>query len=582
MRSLRTHHILIPLLALLAIVPLLVHGCSCGHDQPFHVQSWLDAAQQFHQGTIYPHWAFSPAWQAGEPRFLFYPPLSWYLGALLTMIFPMNAAPVVFTWIALTGAGFSMHYVVRRFAPREIALVCAGVYMANPYMLFNAFERGAYAELLAATWIPLVLLSMLQEELSVPALAVPLGMTWLTNAPAGVMATYAVALLAAVRLVFAFQAHGTSGSRFRASSLRIVATVVGGSALGLGLVAFYLLPAAYERRYVQVAMAIIPNLRYQDNFLFSKTDYAAHNEITFSVSVLALVLVLITLLVTLAGVLQRNGFRNSPPSMERFSRHGTMQLVVSACVIAFLLTPASSFVWEHLPNLKYLQFPWRLLSILSAVLGFALAPLLSQTRFRRASSGIAAALLVIGLSQLGSHLYRQGCERSDYPAFEAAAFQSSHGVLPTDEYTPEDADNDVQRTDDPGYWLVSGSDPNEPAPGTVANPNETTVNYDGPIPFENTVAVRAPMHLSLSLPSPRTLILNLRDYPAWRITRNGAEFPVHLHRDDGLVAVPLPAGASTIDVRWHRSWDQTLGVATSLCAFLVLAALSMRSRKIRA
>ena len=150
MRYVRLHHVFIPLLALLTIAPLLVHGCSCGHDQPFHVQSWLDAAQQLRHGTLYPRWAFSPAWQAGEPRFVFYPPLSWLLGALLTMLFPMNTVPVIFTWIALTGAGFSMHYFARRFASPEAALFSVGVYMANPYMLFNAFERGAYAELLAA------------------------------------------------------------------------------------------------------------------------------------------------------------------------------------------------------------------------------------------------------------------------------------------------------------------------------------------------------------------------------------------------------------------------------------------------
>jgi len=38
--------------------------------------------------------------------------------------------------------------------------------MANPYMLFTAYERTAYAELLAAAWIPLLLLAVLRERVT--------------------------------------------------------------------------------------------------------------------------------------------------------------------------------------------------------------------------------------------------------------------------------------------------------------------------------------------------------------------------------------------------------------------------------
>src|SRR5580693_2674203 len=101
--------LLIPFATLLVLHPLLIHGPSCGQDLAFHVQSWLDAAQQLRHGTLYPHWDATAAWNAGEPRFLFYPPLSWLLGAILTLIFPIAATPALFTFIALTAAGFAMH-----------------------------------------------------------------------------------------------------------------------------------------------------------------------------------------------------------------------------------------------------------------------------------------------------------------------------------------------------------------------------------------------------------------------------------------------------------------------------------------
>jgi uncharacterized membrane protein len=77
----RSHLFLIPLLALFVMHPLIVNGCSCGHDFDFHLLSWMEAASQLAHGGLFPHWAFTPAWNAGEPRFVFYPPLSWYAGA---------------------------------------------------------------------------------------------------------------------------------------------------------------------------------------------------------------------------------------------------------------------------------------------------------------------------------------------------------------------------------------------------------------------------------------------------------------------------------------------------------------------
>jgi len=153
---------LIPVAVLLVLHPLLIHGPSCGQDLAFHVQSWLDAAQQLRHGTLYPHWDTTAAWNAGEPRFLFYPPISWLLGAILTLIFPVALCPTIFIAIALLAAGFTFHKLASEFASPNAALIASTLYLANPYMLFTAFERSALAELLAAAWIPLLLLALLR------------------------------------------------------------------------------------------------------------------------------------------------------------------------------------------------------------------------------------------------------------------------------------------------------------------------------------------------------------------------------------------------------------------------------------
>ena len=75
-------------------VPILFHGSVCGDDSQFHLISWLDAQHSWKHGIPYPHWAPSPNYGAGEPRFVYYPPLSWMAGAALSLILPWRFVPV--------------------------------------------------------------------------------------------------------------------------------------------------------------------------------------------------------------------------------------------------------------------------------------------------------------------------------------------------------------------------------------------------------------------------------------------------------------------------------------------------------
>src|SRR6185437_8495710 len=195
--------ILLLLFALIVITPLITHGCSCGHDFDFHLQSWLDAAAQMRHGTVDPAWTVTAAWNAGEPRFLFYPPLSWIFGAVLALTMPLFAAPIVFTAVALLGSAIAIYLLARDYASPAVAVLAAAVYIASPYMLFTAFERTAYGELLAAVWIPLLIRAALREEPSIVGLSVPTALLWLTNAPAAVIGIYTLTSIAVLRITYA-------------------------------------------------------------------------------------------------------------------------------------------------------------------------------------------------------------------------------------------------------------------------------------------------------------------------------------------------------------------------------------------
>jgi hypothetical protein len=548
---------LIPAAALVAVMPLIHHGCSCGHDFDFHLLNWMEVARQFGHGHLYPHWAFTPAFNAGEPRFIFYPPLSWVLGALLGLLLThlpgvaeaaaWSATPILFTWIALTASGLTMYRLARLHAHANAALLAAILYLATPYMLFTAYERTAYAELLAAAWVPLLLHAILRDRITIPRIALPVALLWLTNAPAAVMGCYTLALLAVLRVISTYRTDTSQAAR------QIALKTFAGTALGLSFAAFYIVPAAYERRYVQITMATITGMRIDHNFLFEHTggssDALLHDQVLHTASIIAVLLLAATAVALVAAIILRK-----PKQTE--SVFPVLPLAILAAGIAFLLTPLSLPLWNHAPQAVFLQFPWRLLAIVAPVLSLATAAALGRFRPSLLMTVIAAIVLAVALSHPAYHQFRQPCDPEDTAPARLALFHSSAGTDPTDEYTPVNADNDALNPNDPPDWLAAA--PNDPPP-SAAEP--------GP----------APMHLIFTASRAGNLILNLRNYPSWHIFLNNQPDLVRVHRRDGLIAIPVPAGTFSVDIRYAHAPDQMIGDVISLLG-LGLFVLSLRRR----
>ena len=156
--------------------------------------------------------------------------------------------------------------------------------------------------------------------------------------------------------------------------------------------------------------------------------------------------------------------------------------------------------------------------------------------------------------------FQQGCDVAGTVTAQLAAFEAHVGSNPTDEYTPIAADNDVLKPDNPPYWLSTTPDGNTtrirrvPRPGVV------------------------PQHFVVRSPAAEFLILNLRDYPSWRILLDGRLDATRAQRDDGLIAIPVPAGASTVDVYYATSVEQWAGDALSLVAGTLASILILRRR----
>lgn len=545
--------------ALIAALPLAWRGTSCGHDFDFHLQSWLEVIRHWREGMLYPHWDSSANYTAGEPRFVFYPPASWLIGALLGLLMPWSWTPVAFTLLALIASGTSFYAMAREWIAEDAAAVAACVYVLNPYLLFVAYERAAYGELLSAIWLPLLVLFGLRQKPGLVPLSLIIAALWLTNAPSAVMGCYLLALLVLVAVI--------TEHRYL-----LAARATGGVAMGLGLAAFYIVPAAYQQRWVEITRAIGPGMRVEDSFLFGHTGEAFHDHVLYKASWIAVVMLATAIIATILS------WRNKDRSPLR------APFLTSLAVIAFLLLPFSDFFWQHAPELKFLQFPWRWLLVLGMVMavliGFALRGSFQKADTRRhiLIRSIAMLALAAVMASIAAHSFWQPCDDEDNIAAQRDTFHEN-GFEGTDEYTAHDADNSEIQQDLPQVRVTASVDADEADSSIAENPEWTPKPADARIQVDRWQSERR--DLTIDTPRAGFAVLTLMDYPAWRVTVNGKPLPSRPHRDDGLMTIPLAAGHSSISIRYGMTEDAEAGLALTLLACGVLIALALYRKKQR-
>ncbi len=567
-RAIRRRSIMLAVVGI-TVLPLAWRGPSCGQDFDFHFQNWLEVARSWRQGVFYPHWAASPNFLAGEPRFVFYPPLARFFGAALGSVLPWSWTPLAFTLLVLLAAAWSCRAMAREWAGDDNAALAACLYVLNPYMIFVLYERGALGELLAAVWIPLLVLYGLRRTPSLLPLALAVAATWLSDPPAGVMGCYMLAVIVAVAAI-----------RQRSWALLLRAALA--VPLGLALAGFWLVPAIVEQKWVQIGRAIGPLMRVQDSFLFGHGSLAGlprspdelfalsyHNQILRMASWIVVSLMVPTL--AAAWLSRRRRSALWPP------------LVVAAAAICALQFPLSDFVWRHAPWLQFLQFPWRWMLILALIFpALAALALRPGPPTRRAIALRALILLVLAAAAaaLSSALFWQACDEEDNVQAQIDTFRSS-GFQGTDEYSLQGVNLAA------AAGIATGIE-GETGPIVVMNVPEVPPSFPDEMSPTLSSWKQIPAHVKIlcwqaerrtavvTTPQPGYAVLLLTDYPAWRVTVNGSVIANRIHRSDGLMAIPLNSGANRIDVRWHTTRDQAAGIALSLAALVTMVGFRWR------
>ena len=579
---------IICLAAVIATSPDLFRGNSCGHDFDFHLASWLDAAASWRHGFVYPHWAPSPNYGAGEPRFVFYPPLTWMLGAAFGLIFPWKGVELAILCSFLAATGLATRMLARQVMPDGPATLAGCAALFSGYSMFTAYERSAFGELAGGFWIPLLLLLVFRDrnpqgsvwrrafDGSATLLATIVAGAWLSNAPLGVMASY---LLAAVALAVALL------QRSWAPVLRSVVAVT----LGLGLSAIYLVPAAVEQRWVQIRQATDdPGLAIENSFLFGRhadPNLELHDVELWRVSIIAVIMIGLALLCIF--IARRRGLLRQ--------RSWWIPLALIPVVVLLLQLPISLPIWNLLPKLRFLQFPWRWLVVLEAPLGIFFAAAIWPTRrwFRIAVIAVCSAIL-LSIFVVTLLIFHQSCDAEDKVSGMLSAFRGGQGFQGTDEYAPPGADNSLMAIGLPDACLTTNfaivlakADD-----GNIPEWNPANGRCDATYSWLRRNGQLSPEHLRLAanIPHPGFLVLHLRNYAAWKIEVNGQTVALGArsnsvslpHRDDGLMAVPVPQGPVQLHVDWTTTGDVVMGRMISLMSLGYLTIVFLIERKLNA
>jgi len=520
--------------AFVVILPTLFLGIPSGHDFEFHINSWMEVASQWRQGILYPRWAALAHYGFGEARFVFYPPGSWLVGAILGTFLPWKIVPGAYNWIALSLSGWSMYLLARRLLSRRDAIFAAALYAANPYYVVILYWRSAFAELLAGALLPLLLLYVLRSSEKSQRTVLPLGLivaaAWLTNVPSAVMVTYSLVLLAVV--VAALR-----------RSPRVFFITSGALILGLGLAAFYIVPALYEQKWVEIAQVLSPGVRPQDNFLFTTINDQDHNRFNHLISLLAAAEIFV---MAVAACWSSSWRRRDPQSWWTLISWGT---ATTALMFSF-----SFVLYRILPELRFVQLPLRWLLCLNVAFTLLLA-----MAFKSWLPRIAACLLMLIVLIWVWHRVQPPWWDN---AGDIAEIQDNQltgaGYEGTDEYVPTGADAYEIKKD--AHRVIFEGDG-----GSRIHIGQWSAEL---------------RTFTASVSAPGKFVLKLFNYPAWSVEVNGRAVQTQTVEATGQMIVPADVGDNQVRIIFSRTGDRIVGQLISAgTAIALLGGLFYVKRK---
>lgn len=233
----------------------LLHGTGWNHSYFFNAAWILEFNDSLHRGVFPPRWLFGANNGLGSPSFYYYPPMPFYVTALVAAFSSnKNDYAQIAAWGSFymtLASGMAMFAWLRRQAGDLLALAGAIAYVFAPFHIIDDFVRGSMGETAAYMLLPLVALCVQRTARTEGPAARP----WIAGlglAYAGLLMCHVtIALLTSVSVLPAYGLHlllEAPAEKRRAVLLRCVAGVALGIAIGLS----YIGPAMAMQKYASL------------------------------------------------------------------------------------------------------------------------------------------------------------------------------------------------------------------------------------------------------------------------------------------------------------------------------------------
>lgn len=465
-------------------------------DGLVHYHRAMEMLLLWQRGVLYSPWAPDLAHGYGYPLFAFMPPLLYQLVAAVAL--PVGLAPAFKLAIVLaTVLGvWGVQALVRLRFGDPAGLVAAVAYAFHSARLVEIYDWGNYAQLLAFSLAPWALWSIARAAASPSArravlsavllalLSLSHNVTWVWLAPF-------VLLYSVWQVVF---------RRPSAARRRVALTQLGAWSLAGLLATFFWLPAWYERSFVQLERVLggpfdfrLHLVPWEELLAASRpTDLAAANlGTTHNLGWAHLGLAVLALL--LAPRLPRS----------RLPEIGYFGLLAAGAT--FLASPWSRLLWQAVPPLELVLFPFRFVILAGLALSVLAGAVLATVRPARARLLAPALAAVLILAELPGVFTRSHVPLPVPSVAALSSYERQTGTVGTTsagEYLPVWAPGVPQGT--PGMAALS-------APVPAAETTVRALYYPG---WQVRTLSGAPATLA---PQPGTGLLSVRSPEAGRV-----------------------------------------------------------------
>ncbi|MFN8445124.1 MAG: hypothetical protein U0175_30330 [Caldilineaceae bacterium] len=600
-------------LSLFALVPLLSPGYFYNaHDGRHSVfyQIMFDAA--FRDGAWWPRWAMHHAQGYGYPTFVLQAPVGFYLGELFVLLGASFTNAVKLVWSAgFMLSGWGMYELMKWWGRGDgeigsgsegnkggtalVPVLVALLYVYLPYRLVDAYVRGALNDTLLLAWFPWAFLAFDRLLVFGNARGWQRRLAWAILALGGTLLTHTFALLSFTPLLVTFVLFRLLfpwrlAFNWRYNLPRLLLGAAGGVG-GLLLSMVFLIPLLAEGPTLQQQVYVSGSYDFRNHFVFwgqflapfwgygySDDPTGANDGMSFQLGAL---LVILCVAVVVMG---RWGDRKIGSEGERQKdgvqdnhREIFIYLVVALMAILAMMTPLSRPLWEAVPPLAVIQFPWRLLTLAgfigSALVGVGLIRWglqidIPPSAIRNPQSALLSfCLLTVFASTNFVDPPLQPVEPWREDGRAVAEFERQHpDMMPYTQWSAASKFTQSPMTADyesPNYHEDHGFTHSLTRLSIVKGDGEVTSVYSGGSSGGG----------SVRMVSPGVVTVNIQNFPGWQVRIDGQPVVHRISTPGGLLEVDVPTGEHRIDARMGSTPDRLVGTIISWSMVLVIVGL---------